>query len=563
MNRKILYTTIFISIFFFSTTFMVQPVHGYELGVTEEAIGTSIEREIKIYDEDEWEDHLGGGSNPKDLRKGDVDVIGAKDRQYLYELEIGEHQVEFEEDFLYRDLLLDDEIPEAYIIINSLADVNIPTPGPYGPLGAFALGAAELIAAGIPLQSTGANNTAAAVYADIQTSVNIMNASLAYPGTSAPHFNLQEFIFGDEYDGAIILKDHWDFSEEPLDASNPDLHNDKIPFLGDPHDWRNVLANMRFLTYDFEASIDMILNPWYSFYLNYSDSLYDTSLLPGGGPNTPGLSADALTAYQAFNDSIEQYLLDLLTMGNISWTEWHTISTSINITNVLVIGDNTIFNATSADRVAGFFGLIEQLLCSVKESILALIPDKFGLLLRLLEEEMPCYVPQDDYMSKVVELYNLKEDTLYRIPFIDYGKDMDGNGMITGIELGSKAPMSGLPLLGSQLGGDTIYIYAEVEVEVADGVLTVEINYQKDQLDPKDDPRMGGNGKDELEDWEWVFTFGDTGTQDVIQIKDGDLVFYEIGIVDQIPGFEITVILCASAVSIIGLIYIVMKKRKK
>lgn len=424
-------------------------------------------------------------------------------------------------------------------------------------------GAAELIASGIPSGSEGANNTAAAVYADIQTSVNIMNTSLAYPGTSAPHFNLQEFIFGDEYDGAIILRDHWDFSEEPLDTSNPDLHNDKIPFLGDPHDWRNALWNMRNLRNDYAVSIDTILNPWYSFYLNYSDSLYNTTLLPGGGLDTPGLSADALTAYNAFNDSIGQYLLDLLTMGNISWTEWHTITSSINITNVLIIGDNTIFNATYADRVAGFFGLIEKLLCSVKQSVLALIPDKFGLLLRFLEEEMPCYVPQHDYMSKVVELYNLKEDILYRIPFIDYGKDLDGDGMIMGIELGSKAPMSGFPLLGSQLGGDTIYIYAEIEVEVVDGVVTVEINYQKDQLDPKDDPRMGGDGKDELEDFEWVFTYGDTGTQDVIQIKDGDVVFYEIGILEQIPGFEISVILGASAVSIIGLIYVVMKKRKK
>lgn len=140
MNRKIRYTTIFISIFFFSTTSMVQPVHGYELGVPEEAIGNSIEREIKVYDEDEWEDHLGKGSDPKDLRNGDADVIGAKDRQYLYELEIGEHQVEFEEDFLYRDLLLDDEIPEAYTIIHSLANTKPSIPGPYGPLGAFAWG---------------------------------------------------------------------------------------------------------------------------------------------------------------------------------------------------------------------------------------------------------------------------------------------------------------------------------------------------------------------------------------------------------------------------------------
>ena len=82
-----------------------------------------------------------------------------------------------------------------------------------------------------------------------------------------------------------------------------------------------------------------------------------------------------------------------------------------------------------------------------------------------------------------------------------------------------------------------------------------------DYPDPAD-VREGDSDPDELEDWEVVFTYSEYGSQSKVQYMDGDDIFYEKAGVDQIPGFEVTIIIGASALSILGLIYIVMKKRK-
>ena len=97
MNKKILYGIFFISIFLLSTASMVQPVRGYEFGVPKEAIGVEVEGEIKIYDEDEWEDHIGKGTDPDDIfdEDHDPDVVGAKTKTITREIETDEELIDY------------------------------------------------------------------------------------------------------------------------------------------------------------------------------------------------------------------------------------------------------------------------------------------------------------------------------------------------------------------------------------------------------------------------------------------------------------------------------------
>lgn len=64
------------------------------------------------------------------------------------------------------------------------------------------------------------------------------------------------------------------------------------------------------------------------------------------------------------------------------------------------------------------------------------------------------------------------------------------------------------------------------------------------------------------EDYSVIYTYGDFGTQDSVIVKDksGDEIYRMEGI-GMIPGYEITVLLAVSAISTIGLIYVIKKKR--
>ena len=89
-----------------------------------------------------------------------------------------------------------------------------------------------------------------------------------------------------------------------------------------------------------------------------------------------------------------------------------------------------------------------------------------------------------------------------------------------------------------QCVGYNIYVQAETAFE--------------ETKDPADiDP------DDTLEDFTVIF--GDT----VQFLNDDGEIFYEYGGIDQIPGYEITILLGASAISILALVYVIMKKRKR
>ena len=68
-----------------------------------------------------------------------------------------------------------------------------------------------------------------------------------------------------------------------------------------------------------------------------------------------------------------------------------------------------------------------------------------------------------------------------------------------------------------------------------------------------------GEGED---DFTVEFTYGDYGTQEsvVFKDKDGNEVYRKESI-GMIPGYEVTILLAVAAISTIGLIYVIKKKK--
>jgi len=102
MNKKIIYLVFFIFIFVSGVVTMANPVRGdeYEFGVPEITRVMKLEGEgrVILYDEDEWNDHLGeGADNPDDYFGKYADVVGAKSKGKLVGWE------EDEIDFLERN----------------------------------------------------------------------------------------------------------------------------------------------------------------------------------------------------------------------------------------------------------------------------------------------------------------------------------------------------------------------------------------------------------------------------------------------------------------------------
>jgi hypothetical protein len=288
-----------------------------------------------------------------------------------------------------------------------------------------------------------------------------------------------ELLFKKKWDGTLITTDNWDYYENADYPSKPDDEEEEGPFLADPRDLRES----------------------YDELVRLKTTLYDQ-----------------LFAYSA-NASALQTVIGTIAAGDPWGVE---IINQTCIANPL-IGQSLSYLLTNA--IGGPY--------LIYTDFEKMIPKKAGYLYLALEGGLPVYTPTADYLRKMVEEFNIKDD------FVETGHPaMDG------------------------------VIPFTCDVEVEGMVITMEFEFD-DYPDPADwevDCDLTAAEveakPDELEDWEVVFTYSEYGSQAKIQYMDGDEIFFEKGGVDQIPGYEVTIILGASALSILALIYVVMKKRK-
>jgi len=363
--------------------------------------------------------------------------------------------------------------------------------------------------------------------------------------------------FSKEYDGAILVRDKWDFEKNEFKDS-PDEKKDEVPFFADPRDWNDVAEYLQAYQYYIGNAIDSIQTHWADTSAS-SPGWYIT--LAGGcvkyyyPPYSQG--ALALLPYQYVNDTIYNQLLaisDPVLKGTLLYLMATPNDLGALITGSSLPGTDGIY---SEDYVLGLAGFVETVLETVYAQFHALIPDKAGFLLGQLIAGQPAMVPQADFIAKVVDEYDLNDETLYDMYGFEYGEDLDGDGEISGVPVGATSRFFDL-----DLGGETIYPKAYINYKVEGSNFLAEIEWPKDMIDPADMPVFGGKAEDELKDFEIEFPYGDTGTQGTVSYKDGTEIFWQMGGVESIPGYELTILLGVSAVSILGVIYILMRKRK-
>jgi hypothetical protein len=466
--------------------------------------------------------------------------------------------------------------------------------GPYGPLGFFVnyslFEAEKSLSAYDQGIAANAGGIATSAWWELLGAISTYAVAIAKWGKS--------------YDGTILEREIWDYLDpaEEFDPNDPDTDDDEVPYLLDPRDWRSSFDASVGYVNELYAELDSIQEYWgetTGWYIALASGCmlngsYTADSAPFGNPGfigLPDMSNWTWAAYEAVNDTIVSQILQIpdavpSPLAGVSLKnyllggfgpasdvpEMLLTGAGYNLTEIKILTGGLIdyndANNYTKDYVLGLWGFGDGIIETVRATYKALVPwSSFEYLMITLEAGQPCCGPDAaSFIKRAVKEFNVREDGNYRMPWIQHGNDLDDSGDVSPIPLGKLSPN------GVDLGGETIYVNVAVDLEVDDaGTVTVEIEYDEDgQIDPRDSLRwkengapekFWGDGEDELEDWEWqIYSVSDLPNQ----IRDGDTILWESTPMEgPIPGYETPVILGVALVSVIGLIYVVMKKRKK
>ena len=561
MNKKIIYSILFFTLFLLSTASMVQPVQGYERGIPDEAIGVEAQREVDIYDEDEWEKCLGKGTDPSDIYDSDgngADTVGAREMQIIREIEDDE-ELDFTEEFLFGP---DNEGGQGHLAIQQtiaeLAGV-LPVDQP-DPLNAFLYPA-------LPYFLRLAAVAGGGVTAQFSQSINNTHDQMVVKDVAT----ISAEAGVDEYDGTWLKRDKWFFdkdweTDEKWGKKNADYEWDDDPeglgpIFYDPRDRYDMYQSIRnvknIILTEIAKQRDNWWNTWINNVFNGTPALYPAwwEITPGYG----GVDQGGYATYLELNTTLATMLKSVFLFD--------VLAPYMLPTDTLLAGYNWYYgfpNSLVHDVVLYTLGLVESIYAILYYNVLDAMPfdDKFAMFSYWAAQGlMNVAVPSDDYVARMVKEFDFDDDVLYRMPWQQYGKDVPYLGIVEPDGLIMPMQVGRTNRMGLDLGGETIYVYAYADVSVEGQVVTVEIEYQDGQYDPKDIIN-GDPDPNELKDFEYVLTYSDIGSCECVW-KRGDTILYQAGFVEVIPGYELTILLGASAVSILALIYVIMKKRKR
>jgi hypothetical protein len=541
MKKKILFGIFFVSIFLLSTATVVQPARGYEFGVPEQAVGMTGESEVKVYDEDEWEKHFGKkGSKPDDVFSSGMDEAGATGKSTVLEIETDEDLIAFLDDHLFEEdtskeigaavgnpdweptvgeaLTLMDNLMRS-LTNNSLAKEWLTL------MGVPSTYQLEILLYNLGLTSGMVTNFVGVGVGlwDYLLPLSLGNASVVNGQAALGIMNETEIVrlYGEKYDGTYVHTDDWDYISpgEEFDA-DPDDEDEEGPFLADPRDWYDPVAAIRGPHASFTTKMNNFLTTWESWWLNMNGTLA-VDPLPGGFVlgNHP---------YKAYNDSLAALATGMGLLDDIK----DLLDKSRNITEVTKGQANIVFEA-EYDFVYSLYDFIKGLLEGFVTIEWQIIPNKQGLFYLYMILGLPTYTPTLDYLEKVFDIFK-----------VDKFDDVVFNNLYY---------LWGYPLaLDVDLEGTTVVIDVEFEPEDPIDLTTFAKTGNPADIDPDDT----------LSDFTMKFEYGEYGTQGTVTFEDDGEIFYQKGGVDQIPGYEVTIIVGVSALSILALIYVIMKKRK-
>jgi hypothetical protein len=538
MRKKIIYGILFLTLFMVSTASMVQPVYAYEIGLPDEIIDQEIVAEIKIYNEDEWEKCLGkDGFGPDDIWEGDADVVGA--RQLVIIRDFGD--VDGTEGPGDNDL--GDKIPGFEAI----------TRGLYPQIDGLMVPGFTQLAGGAAL--TGATTST--------ITGGATGGALAFAGATTALKNSTQILaaFNKKWEGGLLWRDRWFFNEDwetdedfgdvdEADLEAEDKWDGWGPIYGDPRDRRELQLALKAWKDDFLQTFDAVRTPLLATYLDFFNSTNPVVGFPAFEMTT-----ESNATYIAMNNTIANTpaLAGLAgSLGMIFPKNW---SVAHNGPDMMVNGD----------YVWSLFNALDFQLASIAEGINYATPfdNKFAMYLAFGPDGgMPCLCDSaEDYVRRMTEEFNFNDEVLYGLPWAAAGKDLNGDGTI------SPLPYGLTNNFGIPLGGETMHMECYADVSVEGATVTIEIEWPDDTIDPADSllwpAPFTGDGEDELKDFEVVYAVSVEVGLGGGFVTRGDTIIWQAGSVDQIPGYELTILLGVSGISVLALVYIIMKKRRK
>ena len=534
---------IFISIFILNILPTVQPANGYEFNITSKDVGTTIEYEVKIFDQDEWRKHLGKSTTTDLFFHGNSNIIGAKSKNIIINFSSNENMY-YLENYTFIDYVIESN-SDARTNISSLVDPLIASP--YGPLVYImnlSIWYTVASLSGFPAAQTVATMAAESCNKTMDCiAQNIINTTEALT------------LYGKKYNGTIMAIDKWNFKEGQFNLS-PDLEGEKIQFLANPLDWYDAFTRLMDFKLHQHTNLTTFNNSWYQLYLMYfngaSHPVFPYNLM----------TLDDRTAYEALNTTL--FFIFSSVLGLVKAFSLYGVPNDLS-----AIGGLNYQH----DFVMGTYAVVDVILTAIWQSLDAIYPDKFGHLFNSLTTGLPTYTPVNIYLEKAIEEFNIDDSALYKISGLEVGQDKNLDGKINPIANGTVSN------LGVDLGGETIYIYAYVNINVEDRIVTMKIDYQDGQVDPADTSFFSGDENEILEDWEAIFTYRNNGILDTVVFKNSTTEFYmleflEVGFIIEQNGngkskaiedsYELSIVIFSIVIiGIIALTYAIISKARK
>jgi hypothetical protein len=541
MNKKIMYSLIFTSVFILSTAVVFfQPVSAakWSFGVPEQAKGLKLQSEVKAYDKDSWIEHLGDNKDSSVANKHgvyrdgdtqDVDNVGAFSQSEISDWEkddywfMGDTLLYAKLDWSIRnnptydrngdgvsDLIYYwDAIPFARNTLLGLSGnpAIAPTSAYYKPLiygmwsvvdGTRANGYGALVTDSI---SGAINMTEGLGTGGVPTGTGVWESTLSREEFSA--------TFAKTYKAVVVERDVWYWEKNADFKTKPDEEDSKTPFIESPEDladsWFNFVGSTNFIFDQVEAIINYL--NMFMIQVNFSTASDPYNIF------APNFAADKSTTVP----NSAWYFLNA-TIGGASTPALAGLKAGIDATFAT--------NPYSFPNVGDYpfmwyFLMYGGLKTSLLDFFRNKIPDRAEYLIMLLRSGIPAHQPVDSWLEKMVDEFNIDDKYAYGGTDDQFYCDVSVDGMVV-----------------------------TVEIDWVDGI-TISDDLT---IPAKDNERAG---------YEMVFTYSDTGGQSSMVYQDGDDIFFKTeSIAPAIPGYEVTIILGAGAISAMGLIYVIMKKRR-
>ncbi|MFX0188300.1 MAG: hypothetical protein ACFE8A_11265 [Candidatus Hodarchaeota archaeon] len=515
MNKKLLYGMLFTSIFILSSVaLLAKPALGakWSFGVPNEAKGIETESEVKVYDKSDWGHAL--GNNPDDrcnqkhgnYREGyssNADDVGARTKSKI---------LDWEKDDIW---LLGDHL------LYTKLDESIRQDASYDRTGD---GISDLITYWDAI--TFAHMTVKGLANHTDTIGTLYNKPLIYMVFGIAY---QEYLNGNVTFANFSLMQTvqnlaWvsSYNRTTVSALYGKEYKGYILerdlwYWADNGDYESDPDEDEVETPFIEDPDDVVDSYWYFYgmtevlfaqiqaivdaYTTFIGSVGWSAGLPGGTHTyNDGSDWDALNT-TLYTTVYNLYLADPVNYGPL----WFAITLPPPI-------------GANGDAVYGIYAAIKLgLEVDLIDFFRSKVPDKAEYLITILRAGIPAHQSVDKWLERLVDGFDIPDDVYYGGTDDNFLCDVSVDEM-----------------------------QVTIEIEWADGVMW----------------NPGAAVPEERDDYEMVFLYSDTGSQSSMTYQNGDIFYKTESLAPVIPGYEISILLGAAAISAISLIYVVMKKRR-